>query len=114
MENLLDEFNEIENDNNKQNNIDNLLNKAEKLIEVNEKLIKDSEKRKIAQTKKETIQEQISQLTDEQYNQLIDYIEKWGYETAFKLSGGLPAITIKTTTLAELFKTIYIAGMKGN
>jgi len=111
MEKILDEFNEIENNNNKQNNIDNLLNKVEKLIEVNEKLIKDNEKRKEVQ---KTVQEQAEALTDEQYKQLLKHIENWGYETAFKLSGGFPTITIKTTVLAELFKSIYIAGMKGD
>lgn len=112
MENLIDEFNEIENK--EPDKIEDLISKINSLVDENEKLVEDSEKRKIAQTKKEEIQEQASQLTDEQYEQLLKHIENWGYETAFKLSGGSPNITMKTTTLAELFKSIYIAGMKGD
>ena len=112
MKNLLDEFNEIEDKNT--NKIDKLLEKADNLLKENEKLIEDSEKRKASQNKKEEIHEEISQLSNEQYEQLLKHIENWSYETAFKLSGGSPNITMKTTTLAELFKSIYIAGMKGD
>ena len=112
MKNLLDEFNEIENK--EPDKIEDLINKINSLVDENEKLVENSEKRKASQTKKEEIQEQTSQLTDEQYEQLLKHIENWSYETAFKLSGGSPNITMKTTTLAELFKSIYIAGMKGD
>lgn len=111
MENLIDEFNEIENK--EPDKIEDLINKINSLVDENEKLVEDSEKRKASQNKKEEIQEEISQLSSEQYEQLLKHIENWGYETAFKLSGGSPTITMKTTTLAELFKSIYIAGTKG-
>ena len=112
MKNLLDEFNEIKDKDT--DKIDKLLKKADNLLKENEKLIDDSEKRKASQNKKEEIQEEISQLSNEQYEQLLKHIENWSYEIAFKLSGGSPNITMKTTTLAELFKSIYIAGMKGD
>ena len=111
MKNLLDEFNEIEDKDT--DKIDKLLEKADNLLKENEKLVEGSEKRKASQNKKEEMHEEISQLSNEQYEQLLKHIQNWSYEAAFKLSGGLPDITMKTTTLAELFKSIYIAGMKG-
>jgi glycerol-3-phosphate O-acyltransferase len=95
MKNLFNEFNKIENKDT--DKIDKLLKKTSNFFKENEKLIVNNKK------------EEISQLSSEQYKQFLN-----SYEISFKILGGLPAITMKATTLSELFKSIYVAGMKKN
>ena len=119
MDNITKEFNEFDEEfqknENKENEINKLLKQAEDLVKVNEQLVNDSEKQK-AQKKEQPKVEVIEDNPNTQNKKEIAewQIEEWAIETAFKLSQGSPAISLRTLTLAELFKTIYIAGMKGD
>ena len=77
--------------------IEELLSKANKEIENNEKIIFENEIKKEVKT------------AASKYNEYIKEVEDWAVKTAYELSNGEEVIAMKTSTLAELFKTIYIS-----
>lgn len=107
MENPDKEFEEFD----KKSEIDSLMNKADEILRKNEELIKQTESFKAEKKKMEQPMNGMLPVETKQINE--GDIMDWALETAFKLSGGLSTIQMRTLTLAELFKTIYLAGMRG-